>query len=334
MTFSSTQLSNAFAIAHKYIEKNAPILFEMEHPLLKKILERKEYAEGERLQFPVNFNQMSNIGYISGTTADVLNSNTQQNLTYGELNWKMFVEDFSVTLEELVKASGTNAVVDIVTAKSENTVESFRNFLHAGFFGSAATDPLAVNGLLDIFAASGTSYAGLLNTDFGNDQAGDNLWLPLISTSVNYPSYSNVSQFITKIKAKSASAIDYIISTPAIFQRYKDLQQASGQRYVGETGLKSGFDSIMIDGVPFIPDAFCQGTGGATTDSYLYGISSSTMGLKYKYGWDKPSPMDDKGLNLPNQPVMFSKKMYAANVFCNNRRLNFVLKTLSPTASS
>lgn len=335
MTFTSTQLSNAFAIAHKYIDKNMPIVFEMEHPLLKKIMDRKEYADGERLQFPISFNKMQNIGFISGTTADVLNSNTQQNLTYGELDWKMWYEGFSVTHEELVKASGSNAVIDIVTAKAENTVESHRDFLHSSFFGSATSNPKAFNGLADIFAASGTAYAGLTNTDFGNDAAGDNLWLPLIDTSIHYPSYSNISPYITKIKAKKADALDFIITTPAIFQRYKDLQQTAGQRYIGEKDLKSGFDSILIDGIPMIPDAYVSGTGGGTNDSYLFGISSKTLGLKYKFGWDKVSPLtDEKGVNLPNQPVLFRKTLYAANMYCNNRRLNFVLKQLNPTASS
>lgn len=335
MAFTTSQLSNAFAIAHKYIDKELPILFEMEHPFLKKIMDGKQHADGERLQFPLSFNKMQNIGFISGTSADILDSNTQQNLTYAELDWKMWYEGFSVTHEELVKASGPNAVVDIVTAKVENTLESFRDFMHRNIMGSASSDPRAFNGLLDIFAASGTAYAGLTDTDFGTDVAGDSLYLPLIDTSVHYPSYSNISPFITKIKAKKATALDYILTTPAIFQRYKDLQQASGQRYVGEKDLKSGFEGLMIDGVPMLADAYVQGTGGATTDSYMYGISSKTMGLKYKYGWDKVSPLSDReGVVIPNQPIIFRKDLYAANMFCNDRRLNFVLKTLSPTATS
>ena len=335
MTFTSSQLDNAFSIAHKYIDKQMPLVFEMEHPLLSKILDGKEYAEGESLQFPISFNKMQNIATITGTVEDTLNSNTQQNLTYGALNWKMWYEGFSVTHEELVRASGSNAVVDIVTAKAENTVESHSDSLHQQFFGSATTDPKSLNGLLDIFAASGTAYAGLTNTDFGNDIQGDGLWLPQIDTTVHYPSYSNVSPFITKIRAKSKSYLDYILTTPAIYQRYKDLNQAAGQRFVGETDLKSGFDNIKIDGVSMIADPYCQGTGGATTDSYMYGITAKSLGLKYKYGWDKVSPLtDSKGVNLPNQPVLFRKTLYAANIYCNNRRANFVLKALSPTATS
>ena len=335
MTFTSSQLDNAFAVAYKYIDKNMPLVFEMEHPLFKKIMDRKEYAEGESLQFPINFSPMQNISFITGTTADVFNTNTQQNLTYGALQWKFWEEGFSVTHQELARASGSNAVIDIVTAKAENTVEAHRTFLHQSFLGSATSNPLAINGFGDIFAASGTSYAGLTNTDFGNDAAGDNLWLPLIDTSTHFASYSNISPYITKIKAKQATALDFIISTPSVYQAYKALQQTAGQRFVGEKDLVSGFDGIMIDGVPFIPDAFISGTGGGTNDSYLYGISSKTMGLKYKHGWDKVSPMtDSKGVNLPNQPVIFRKTLYTANMYCNNRRLNFVLKQLNPTATS
>ena len=173
-------------------------------------MERKEFADGESLQFPINFNPMQNISYIFGTTADVLNTNTQQNLTYGALQWKFWYEGFSVTHQELARASGSNAVIDIVTAKAENTVEAHRTFLHQGFLGSASSNPQAINGFGDIFAASGTSYAGLTNTDFGNDAAGDSLWLPLIDTTTHFASYSNISPYITKIKAKQATALDIL----------------------------------------------------------------------------------------------------------------------------
>lgn len=332
MTFSATQLSNAFSIATKYIDGQIPVVFEMEHPLLKKILDRKEYANGESLQFPINFKKMQNISTISGTTADVINTNTQQNATFAALSWKMFQEGFAVNLEELTRATGDTAVKDIIAMKAENTIESFRDFLHQQFYGSATTNPKDLNGLLDIFAASGTAYAGLTDTDFDNDVAGDSLWLTKIDSTEDYPSYSKISPYITGIKAKKATALDYLISTPSIFQRYKDLQQASGQRYVGAADLKSGFDSIMIDGVPFIPDAYC--TTASSTAHYLYGITSDTMGLKYKFGWDKPSPLDDQGIKIPNQPLLFRNKYYSANFYCNNRRLNFVMKALNPAATS
>ena len=61
----------------------------------------------------------------------------------------------------------------------------------------------------------------------------------------------------------------------------------------------------------------------------------SGQGTEYKFGWDKKSPLtDEAGVNLPNQPVLFKKSLYAANMYCNNRRLNFVLKQLNPTATS
>lgn len=335
MSFTTAQLNEAAAVAYQHIEDNAPILFAMEHPLLKKLFDEKKHADGERLQFPVNFNRMANVGAISGTTADVLDMNTQQNLTYASLDWKKYYHSFSITFDDLVRATGTTAVIDIIEAKAENTIEAFKELVHADLYGTAGSDPLHINGFGDIFAASGTSYGGLTDTDFGTDKTGDNLWLPTIDTSIHYPSYSNISPFITKIKSKKQTALDYLITTPAIYQRYKDLQQAAGQRYVGEKDLKSGFNTIMIDDVPMLADAFVSGTGGGTNDSYLFGITSKTMGIKYKFGWDKPSPMtDEQGINIPNQPVIYRKTLSAFNLYCNDRRLNFVMKQLNPTATS
>jgi len=334
MTFTAAQLSNAVAIAHKYIEKNVPVLFAMAHPLMDKMMERKEYADGERLQFPLNFNKMQNVGFISGTTADVIDTNTQQNLTYAELDWKKWNEGFSITLDELVRASGDNAVKNIITAKTENTLESIKDFIQTGFYGSATTNTLAFNGLADIFAASGTAYAGLTDTDFGNDVAGDNLFLPNIDTTLHYCSYSNISPKITKIKSKGQGAPDYMISNSNVFQAYKSIMQAAGQRYVGETELKSGFDSIKVDGVTWLADDYAPGTSSSTQDNYLYIISSKTFGIKYKFGFGKASPMDSDNILIPNQPVIFKNKYGAANIYCNNRRLNAVFKALQPSATS
>jgi hypothetical protein len=329
MAFTSDQLSNTISIAYQYIENKAPILFKMSAPLLDKMMERKEFAEGTRLQFPLNFNKMQNISYITGTTADVIDTNTQQNLTYAQLDWKMYDSVFSVTLKELVEASGKNAVIDIITAKAENTLESLQLFIHQGLFGSATSNPLAFNGFQDIFAASGTAYAGLTDTDFGNDAAGDNLWLPQLDTSTTAISYTNIEPMINRLKAKGGGSPDYMISDSGVYSKFKSTQQ-SNQRFVDAADLTAGFPGIIVDGIIWYADDLTPNT--SSTARTLYIVKSDTMSFKYKYGFDKASPMDDDHCVIPNQPVIVKKKFFAANIACNNRRLNGAFKALNPSA--
>ena len=87
MVLSADQLSNIFSTTKKYIDKKVPLIFELSTPMMKEVMKNKKYIPGgERLTWALNFNEMENIGFITGTTADVIDTGTQQNLTFGELD--------------------------------------------------------------------------------------------------------------------------------------------------------------------------------------------------------------------------------------------------------
>lgn len=336
MTTRTYNLDEIFAVTTKYIDDNVQRVWEVTTPLHKEIMKKKRYVDGgNRLTVALDFNPNSSIGFISGTSADLLNVNTQQNLKPAELDWKYLYSNFSITLDDLNKtADSKHAIVSLVTMKAENTIASIRQFTSKAFYGSAADDPMAFNGFADIFAASGTSYAGLLDTDLGVDAAGDKNWLPQIDTNSTAVSYATINSMMTKLKTKAASSgaentLDFMISKPEVLSKFKETQQAQ-QRFVDVKDLEAGFDAIRVNGVTWFADDNCQGSGSAY---YLYLINSGSMKFFYKYGFEgKNSPQDISGLRLPNQPVMVHQKFYTGNLFCVNRRVNGVFKALNPNA--
>jgi hypothetical protein len=243
--------------------------------------------------------------------------------------------NFSITLQDLnTTADSKHAIVSLVTMKAENTIASIRQFVASAFYGSAADNPLAYNGFADIFAASGTSYAGLLDTDLGVDAAGDKVWLPQINTTSTTINYATINGMMTKLKTKAASSgaentLDFMVSKPEVLSVFKNTQQAQ-QRFIEAKDLESGFDAIKVNGVVWFADDNAPGSGSAYP---LYLINSGSMKFFYKYGFEgKESPQDISGLRLPNQPIMVHQKFYTGNLFCVNRRVNGVFKALNPNA--
>lgn len=332
MATQTYNLDEIFAVTTKYIDKNVEEIFCNTTPLLKEIMKKKEYVDGgNRLTVALDFNPNQSIGYITGTAADLLNVNPQQNLIPAELDWKYMYSNFSITLKDLnATADSKHAIVSLVSQKAKNTLASVRQFLAASFYGSAANNPNAFNGLADIFAASGTSYAGLTDTDMGVDAVGDKKWLPQFDTSSTVCSYATIEPMLTKLKTKAsiegnASKLGYMVSKANILSAFKQKQQLQ-QRFLPAKDLEAGFDGVNVDGVIWYADEFAPA-------STLYLINADSIKFFHKYGFEgKDSPQDVSGLRIPNQPIMVHQKFYTGNLFCVDRRLNGVFTNLNPAA--
>ena len=248
MATQTYNLDEIFAVTTKYIDKNVEEIFCNTTPLLKEIMKKKEYVDGgNRLTVALDFNPNQAIGYITGTAADLLNVNPQQNLIPAELDWKFMYSNFSITLKDLnATADSKHAIVSLVSQKAKNTLASVRQFLASSFYGSAANNPNAFNGLADIFAASGTAYAGLLDTDLGVDAVGDKKWLPQFDTTSTVCDYQSIEPMLTKLKTKAsiegnASKLGYMVSKANILSSFKQKQQLQ-QRFLPAKDLEAGFD--------------------------------------------------------------------------------------------
>ena len=333
MATQTYNLDEIFAVTTKYIDKNVEEIFCNTTPLLKEIMKKKEYVDGgNRLTVALDFNPNQAIGYITGTAADTLSVTPQENLIPAELDWKFMYSNFSVTLRDLnATADSKHAIVSLVSQKAKNTLASVRQFLASSFYGSAANNPNAFNGLADIFAASGTAYAGLLDTDLGVDAVGDKKWLPQFDTTSTVCDYETIEPMLTKLKTKAsiegnASKLGYMVSKANILSAFKQRQQLQ-QRFLPAKDLEAGFDGVNVDGVIWYADEFCPA-------STLYLINADSIKFFHKYGFEgKDSPQDVSGLRIPNQPIMTHQKFYTGNLFCVDRRLNGAFTALDPAAT-
>lgn len=333
MATATYNLDEVFAVTTKYIDDKIPEIFTITNPLLTEVMKNKKYVDGgNRLTVALNFKPMSNIQFITGTGADTINISPQENLTPAELDWKYLQTGFSVTLRDLnTTADSKHAIASLVTLKAQNSLASTKQFLAKSFYGSAASNANAFNGFGDIFAAAGTAYAGLSDTDMGVDEAGDKIWLPVYDSVSTVVDYQTIEPMITKLKTKASfsgvgNKLDFMVSNSAVLSAFKQNQQAN-QRFVSAKNLQAGFDGLEVDGVTWYADDFCPA-------NHLYLISSNSIKFMYKYGFDgKNSPQDVSGLRIPNQPIMTHQRFITGNLFCVDRRVNGKFSNLNPAAT-
>lgn len=318
------------AVVKQFIKKEVPDALMKQNAFWNSLMKRLEYVPGGvNLQFPIKAIANASAGFISGG-AQAVNVNQSQQVVYGALNWKHYYYNVSFTLDEMTKAlESPEAVINFFKQKKEGGKSDAIRGLSSAVFTSATAAPLAINGLADIVAASGTAYAGLTDTDYATG-----VYLPIIDTSTSVVAYDPVNLMINKVKARAqqsgenANGIDMGFCNENVYGQYLSSVQ-NQQRFYESTMVSTGFDGFKVNGVNIYMDANSQGSkDGSTGDNYLYVFPSSIMTFCYRWGLaGKESPFDGK-VRITNQPVESNQSYISGNLMCNNRRLIGVFKNL------
>lgn len=328
----ATQIQEINALVVQYIMDVFSDGLEKAAPLWKHMANegKKRQVGGTYLQFPIKLLKNQAQGFIAGTGATVSATPSIQ-LQYGSLPWKYFNFNVNFSIKDYNEAQGSAlAVRDFFADKIEGATEDAFRELAAAAWGSAEDNPLAFNGLKDILAASGTSYAGLLNTDYENGA-----YDPVITSDATV-NYSAINKIITKIQARMQAGAKMNkkvmgLCNEAVFEKFKSSVQAQ-QRFVNEEDVaKTGFKGFLVNGVEFYLDAFGFGSkDGVTGDNWAVILPVDVIKFIYNYGFDNPSPFDTSkdGLQLPLQPIKSIQKYITGNIVCVNRRLIGVNKSL------
>lgn len=324
MALTSDQLVEIAALTTVHINDSFPDLLVRANALYQEMDKRKNFvAGGKEIQMPVfGLNELGSQGFISGTAADNLNLNKNQVATYATLQWKFFYYAVTFDLKELTQTEDSpHAVKSFVQTKVGFAKNSMIRTLSQALHDSGTTDTNKFNGFADIFAASGTAYAGLNDTDFAN-------WLPYYPTAIAASNYTNVAPIIDTLISRCSqtganttldgTGSDYrpklILSDMTQYSNFKKAEQLK-LRFTTSDLMKNGFTAITVDGLDWVVDTFCPA-------STLYVLTPASFELFYKYGFGKKSPLDAGALRVPNQPITSQVNFLAGNLGCTNRRVN------------
>ena len=298
---------------------------------------REKFSGGVNLQIPIKLIANATQGFIPGVGGNVGITPSIQN-QYMTLNHKFFYFSTNFSLFDETVANGPEDKIKILAKKIKGSLNdanrAMANSTYLGTFDSAggtqSTYPLSWDGLQDVVVASGTAYAGLLDTDYSDATA----FMPYISTAT-VPSYANVVDMINSTRSRiQQSEFDpkriFGTMNAGVFTKFQANVQ-NAQMFLDTKDMYSvGMQGFRVNGVEFYLDAYCPGTGTATSsNNYIYIIPMDVWKFYYKFGFDSSSPFDTTDMRIPDQPILSTQKFIAGNWVCTDRRLISVCKTIT-----
>lgn len=320
------------AVTKRLIIDGLPDGLEKASPSIKYLMTegKKIFDGGTLVQFPIKLLPNQSQGWISGTNA-IVDTTPSQQIVYGTLNLKYYNFNANFTLEDHALAAGENQVIELIASKVEGAIDDAKRDLNLAFHASSLSNPLAWEGLEDITAATGTAYAGLLDTDYTTTP---DAYLSYIADDTVF-NYNNITKMFIQLRARQqasgfAPKRQFGIMNPTAYQKYLGIIQ--GQQLAVNTSDKfmSGFEGFKINGIEYYMDYDCPGSqNGTTADNYVYLITMDTLKLYIRFGkalGAKASPFD-REVQLPTSPISSVQHYIASNMVCNNRRLISVNKT-------
>ena len=290
---------------------------------------KKRQKGGTYIQFPIKLLKNESQGFIAGTGATVSATPSVQ-LQYGVLPWKYYNCNINFTLEDYnVAMDSALSVMDFFTEKIDGARADMYRDLSASLWGTSTTNPLAFDGIQDICAATGTAYAGLLDTDYETGA-----YLPFYGSATTV-SYSAINSMITNVQERMQASANVGnecmgFANAFVYEKFKNAVQ-SQQMFLNESEFaKAGFRGFMVNGVEFYLDAYVPGSKvSGTNDNWAVIFPKKAIKFIYNFGFDSGSPFDTtkEGLQLPLEPLKSVQRYLSGNLVCYDRRLFAVNKT-------
>mgnify|MGYP000989411112 CR=1 FL=1 len=229
----------------KFVPKMYDNIFNS-NPLLQRH-RKKSYEKldgGSSIMVPLNYAVPSASGWFAG--ADTLNVNENDTITAAEYAWKQLYVNISILRSDELKNSGDAQMVSLVKSKMKIAEKQMEDLLGTGIF-SNATDPKSIVGLRKIVGTSNT-VGGISQTD--------NTWWAgqLDSTTTTLSMAALQTQFnLCSIGSDTPSVA---VTTRSLFNSYYSLLQPQ-QRFQDSKSAEGGFQSLMFNGIPVLPDSHC-----------------------------------------------------------------------------
>lgn len=291
----------------KFIPKLYDNIFNS-NPLLQR--HRKRSYElidgGTSILVPLNYAAPSASGWYFG--ADTLNINDNDQVTAAEYTWKQLYTNITILRSDELKNAGDEQILSIVKSKVKIAEKNMEDLLGTGIF-SNATDPKSVVGLRQIVSAS--------NTIGGISQSSNSWWQAQVdstTTTLTMPAMQTQWNLAT-IGSWSPTVA---ITTRSIFNSYYALLQPQ-QRFQDTSSAEGGFQSLMFNGLPVLPDSHCPSSNlFFLNEDYIHLFAHKEEDMRFE-PFAKPV----------NQNVKIAKIYWMGAYGSSNNRLHAVMSAIT-----
>lgn len=183
-----------------------------------------------------------------------------------QAQWNVSVGTVPISLlgmESLVQS--TEAVIPLVKARMADAKTVAVQSISSAFFSSAGADPLAINGLLDVYDDGTTvgTYGGL-------NRSSATYWKSTkYATSITPSRQTMITRIMQLTKLAGGEAPDLIIMSMGDwttlmtdFMNAEQFHTTPSSRYGNDDSINAGFRCLMLGNTPILADPFCP-TGKA-----------------------------------------------------------------------
>ena len=288
---------------------------------------KKKQDGGSYLQFALKALQNQSQSSIAGDSG-VTDATPSQQLIPGVLYWKYNYFGVNLTLQDMNIAQGDNQKVEFATEKAKGAMADFMRSLSVQSWGTSTTNALNLDGMQDILAASGTSYAGILNTTYDPAPYSatniKNVYSPLVYTDT-VVSYAALTKMIVGLMARSQQGFEKtqeFLGFCNVFVYQKILNACQASQLLGDVAKANlGFSGFKLNGITDVYlDVNVPGSNTAgTNDNYLVMFPENVLKFYYNYGLGDKSPIDGK-IDIPTTVVSTNRYFLTGNMVSDNRR--------------
>ena len=214
-------------------------------------------------------------------------------------------------------------VINLLNAEKQRARETMTETISDMVFGSNSSNSKQSPGLQDLYAATGTSYLGLLDTDLTSPAS----WLSTVLTplSANVLSAHDMRRLRSTV-TRGGSKPNLFVGNFPIYNKIWTLAQ-DDQRFGMEGAANLGFDTMLFERVPVLADEHAPGSGYTSTDNWLMALNMDHVKLAIHRNKNFAIRTYEP---LPQQEAWIMKILLGCSFYTDNRRAHAVNKTFDP----
>lgn len=280
-------------------------------------------AGGEAIVQPILYREGTAEWWDRVDVADLSVIEPEQSAKF---DWKWLRVLMVIPDTDVWKNSGPDGKINLLAAREQHAELTLIENLSDGLMGTNASNSKQIDGLQDLYAASGTSYGDLLDTDF-DDYGGR--WLSQIISPV-------VGGTLTPTELRrmrgaatfgSRTRPNLALCNQSVFNKIWALAE-NDQRFSTERTASIGFEEIRFEGMPIVVDNHVAGSGYGNADNHIYMLNMDHIQF---YVHQDVAFMTRVYEPTPAQNVYVAGIYLGCNLTTDNRRCHSVIKTINPS---
>lgn len=291
----------------KFIPKLYDNIFDSD-PLLQRA-KKKFYQKidgGTSILVPLNYATNTSGGWYAG--AETLSTADNEVITAAEYVWKQVYDNISINRIDELKNSGDAQIIDFVKSKVKIAEKTMSTRLATGLY-SSGSDPKSIVGLGTMMSTS--------NTVGGISQSSYSWWQPKLDSSTTTLTIAAMQARDTAATVNN-DAPTVVMTTRTLYNSYYALLQPQ-QRFQDSESAKGGFQALMFNGKPVLPDSYCTANSMLfLNENYLHLFVHKDEDMRFE-PFMKPV----------NQNVKVAKVYWAGAFATSNLRLQAALTAVT-----